>query len=135
MTLWTRQFAPGEHRSSGSLQGGDIMFCRHCGREIADFSSFCSLCGARQRHRAAHKQLTLSAVDKKIAGVCGGIAEYLDVDPTIVRLIWVALSVVPGGFIGGALAYFLAWIIVPKAPASHPAAAGAATVDVSAKAG
>jgi phage shock protein PspC (stress-responsive transcriptional regulator) len=66
----------------------------------------------------------LSATDKKIAGVCGGIAEYLDVDPTIVRLVWVALSVVPGGFVGGALAYFLAWIIIPKAPALAPAPAG-----------
>ena len=72
------------------------MFCIHCGREIADSSNFCSSCGARQRQRTSHKQLTLSATDKKLAGVCGGIAEYLDVDPTIVRLIWVALSVVPG---------------------------------------
>jgi phage shock protein C len=81
------------------------MFCIQCGREIAHTSSFCSSCGARQRQRTSHKQLTLSDSDKKIAGVCGGIAEYLDVDPTIVRLIWVALSVVPGGFVGGALAY------------------------------
>jgi phage shock protein C len=68
----------------------------------------------------------LSATDKKLAGVCGGIAEYLDVDPTVVRLIWVALSVVPGGFVGGALAYILAWIIIPKAPAFASAAAAAA---------
>jgi phage shock protein PspC (stress-responsive transcriptional regulator) len=61
-----------------------------------------------------------------MAGVCGGIAEYLDVDPTIVRLVWVALSVVPGGFVGGALAYVLAWIIIPKAPAFATTAAVAA---------
>ena len=103
------------------------MFCIQCGREIVDTSSFCSTCGARQRQRTSHKQLTLSATDKKLAGVCGGIAEYLDVDPTIVRLIWVALSVVPGGFVGGALAYFLAWIIIPKAPAFAPTATDAAT--------
>src|ERR1700693_877997 len=104
------------------------MFCIHCGGEIADSSSFCSSCGARQRQRTSHKQLTLSSTDKKVAGVFGGLAEYLYVDPTIVRLIWVALSVVPGGFVGGALAYFLAWIIIPKAPAvaSTPAAAGTA---------
>jgi phage shock protein PspC (stress-responsive transcriptional regulator) len=70
-----------------------------------------------------------------LAGVCGGIAEYLDVDPTIVRLVWVALSVVPGGFVGGALAYVLAWIIIPKTPAYAPAAAGAATAQASPKAG
>ncbi|HWF12690.1 MAG TPA: PspC domain-containing protein [Candidatus Acidoferrales bacterium] len=73
----------------------------------------------------------LSMKDKKIAGVCGGIAEYLDVDPTIVRLIWVALSVVPGGFVGGVLAYVLAWAIIPKSPAFVPAAV--ATSQASAK--
>ena|SRR4029077_1976076 len=92
------------------------MFCMQCGREIADSSNFCSSCGGALRQRTSRKQLTLSATNKKLAGVCGGLAEYLDVDATIVRLIWVALSVVPGGFVGGALAYFLAWIIIPKAP-------------------
>ena len=58
----------------------------------------------------------LSSTDSKIAGVCGGIAEYFNVDPTIVRLIWTALSVVPGGFVGGILAYLFAWIIIPKGP-------------------
>jgi phage shock protein C len=111
------------------------MFCINCGGEIADSSSFCSSCGARQRHRTSHKQLTLSATDKKLAGVCGGIAEYLDVDPTIVRLIWVALSVVPGGFVGGVIAYFLAWIVIPKPPAFATTTAGAATAEPSAKAG
>jgi len=110
------------------------MYCIQCGREIAESSNFCSLCGGRQRQRTSHRHLTLSATEKKLAGVCGGIAEYLDVDPTIVRLIWVALSVVPGGFVGGAIAYFLAWIIIPKAPGFVPAAAGAATVDPSPKA-
>jgi phage shock protein C len=113
------------------------MVCANCGREIAESSNYCSSCGARQRQRTSHKQLMLSATDKKLAGVCGGIAEYLDIDPTVVRLIWVALSVVPGGFVGGALAYFLAWIIIPKAPAPAFAstAAGATTVQPSAKAG
>jgi phage shock protein C len=111
------------------------MYCIHCGGEIADSSNFCSLCGGKQRQRNSHKQLTLSVTDKKMAGVCGGIAEYLDVDSTVVRLVWVALSVVPGGFIGGALAYFLAWIIIPKAPAFASTAASAAAAEPSAKAG
>jgi phage shock protein C len=57
-----------------------------------------------------------SATDSRIAGVCGGLGEYLDVDPTIVRLVWVVLSVVPGGIVGGIVVYLLAWIIMPKAP-------------------
>jgi phage shock protein PspC (stress-responsive transcriptional regulator) len=97
--------------------GGSVMNCSNCGIEINESSSYCSSCGNRIRQRVLHKKLTLSATDSKIAGVCGGIAEYLDVDPTIVRLVWVALSVVPGGFIGGFLAYVLAWIIIPKASA------------------
>jgi phage shock protein C len=111
------------------------MFCVHCGREIGDSCNFCSACGGRQRQRTSQKQLTLSATDKKMAGVCGGIAEYLDVDPTIVRLVWVALSVVPGGFVGGALAYVLAWIIIPKAPAYISASASAAAAQTAPKAG
>jgi phage shock protein C len=124
-----------EARLESPSSGDDIMFCIQCGREIDDASSFCSSCGARQRARTSHKQLTLSVTDKKLAGVCGGIAEYLDVDSTIVRLIWVALSVVPGGFVGGALAYFLAWIIIPKAPALASTAAGTTAVQPSPKAG
>jgi len=68
--------------------------------------------------------LTRSSADYKIGGVCGGIAEYLDTDPTLVRVIWAVLAVVPGCFVGGVLAYLAAWIIVPKAPSlAAPAAA------------
>lgn len=107
------------------------MVCSNCGREIAESSNYCSSCGARQRHRVSYKHLTLSATDSKIAGVCGGIAEYLDVDPTIVRLIWVALSVVPGGLVGGVLAYLLAWIIIPKASVLSATAPGAVPAQTS----
>ncbi len=50
---------------------------------------------------------------KWIAGVCGGIAEYLNLDPTIIRVLWVILSLLYGI---GVLAYIVAWIIVPKNP-------------------
>lgn len=112
------------------------MYCIGCGKEIGSGSNFCPSCGAQQRERISHKRLMLSASDKKIAGVCGGLAEYLDVDATIVRLIWVALSVVPGGFVGGGLAYFLAWIIIPKSPEAVSAASNAgAAVAAAPKAG
>ena len=57
------------------------------------------------------KRLTKSKTEKKIFGVCGGIAEYLDVDPTIVRLIW-AGSVIMFGV--GALGYLVAALILPE---------------------
>src|ERR1700722_18838074 len=100
------------------------MFCSNCGKEISEASNFCFSCGAKQHARGAYKQLTRSATDSKIAGVCGGIAEYMNADPTVVRLIWVVLSVVPGGLVGGLVAYLLAWIIIPKAPMPASTVAG-----------
>jgi phage shock protein PspC (stress-responsive transcriptional regulator) len=47
-----------------------------------------------------------------LGGVCGGIADYLDADPTIVRLLWAIITLVSVGF--GLLAYLLAWIIIPE---------------------
>ncbi len=57
------------------------------------------------------KQLRKSSTNKKIAGVCGGIGEYFDIDPTLVRLGFVALSFMFGG---GLVVYILASIIMPE---------------------
>ncbi len=57
--------------------------------------------------------------DRKIAGVCGGIAEYLEIDPTLVRLIW-ALVVFAGG--SGVLLYIIASVIMEDAPDYVPEA-------------
>jgi phage shock protein C len=108
------------------------MMCSHCQRDISDSSNFCSYCGARQRPTGVSRRLMRSAVDSKLGGVCGGIGEYFDVDPTMVRLLWAVLSVVPGAFVGGVLAYILAWAIVPKAPLPF-AAPGAAALEHAAK--
>jgi len=67
------------------------------------------------------KRLYRSATDVQIAGVCGGIAEYFDADPTIVRLIWVALTIVPGAIVLGVLAYLIMWAVVPRANTPVPA--------------
>jgi phage shock protein PspC (stress-responsive transcriptional regulator) len=53
---------------------------------------------------------------KLIAGVCGGIAKWLDWDPTLVRLGYVVLTVVSAGF-PGVLIYLLLWILMPQEPA------------------
>lgn len=57
------------------------------------------------------KRLYRSIRNKKIAGVCGGLGDYFDIDPTIIRLAWLALILAGGG---GIVAYIIAWIIVPK---------------------
>lgn len=60
------------------------------------------------------KRLYRSRKDRKIAGVCGGIAEYFGIDPTIVRVIAILL-LIPGG-LPGFLPYVAMWIIVPNNP-------------------
>lgn len=60
-----------------------------------------------------YKKLYRSVTDKMVGGVCGGLAEYFDIDPVIVRLIFV-LAVIFGG--SGILAYIILWIIIPQKP-------------------
>ena len=61
------------------------------------------------------KRLYRSTRDRVIAGVCGGLGEYFQVDSTLIRLLWVVLTVASMG-VGGILAYILAWIIIPEKP-------------------
>ena len=56
------------------------------------------------------KRLYKSDKDKKVCGVCGGIANYFDVDPTVIRLIWVIFTLAGGS---GLIAYIIAAIIMP----------------------
>lgn len=56
------------------------------------------------------KRLHRSLTDRKIAGVCGGIAEYLGWDSTLVRLLWVILTLLGGS---GVLIYLVLWIVMP----------------------
>lgn len=65
-----------------------------------------------------------SRTDEKIAGVCGGFAEYLEVDVTLVRLVWLA-ALFLGGW--GFIAYIVAWIVMPLEPEPHRASSPAPT--------
>ncbi|WP_097006235.1 PspC domain-containing protein [Lacrimispora amygdalina] len=56
------------------------------------------------------KKLYRSDTDKMLCGVCGGIAEYFDVDPTIIRLLWAILACTGSGI----LAYIIAAVIIPR---------------------
>ena len=58
------------------------------------------------------KKLSRSRKNRMIAGVCGGIGEYLEIDPTVIRLIWVLLVFLSFGT--AIIAYIVAWIIVPE---------------------
>lgn len=60
-----------------------------------------------------NKRLYRSRKDQQIAGVCGGVADYLGVDPTLVRLLWVIFALAGGP---GLLLYVIMWAIVPEEP-------------------
>lgn len=62
-----------------------------------------------------HKKLYRSEENRVFAGICGGVGEFLNVDPVLVRLIWL-LTVIFTGVIPGVAAYFIATLIIP----SHP---------------
>lgn len=57
------------------------------------------------------KKLYKSMTDKKVSGVCGGIAEYFDMDSTVVRLAWVLFTLLGGS---GIIAYIVAALVMPK---------------------
>lgn len=59
------------------------------------------------------KRLYRSRDDKMLAGICGGLGEYLEVDPTIVRLVTVVVSLMLGIPI---LGYLIAWFVIPQEP-------------------
>lgn len=59
------------------------------------------------------KKLYKSSTDKKLAGVCAGIAEYFELDSTIIRMAWLFFTILGGS---GILAYIIAAIVMPEAP-------------------
>jgi phage shock protein PspC (stress-responsive transcriptional regulator) len=103
------------------------MTCSRCAKNIEGDSAFCRYCGASvpASAPASPRRLTRRPSEGKLGGVCAGIAAYLNTDPTVVRLVWVILSVVPGAVIGGLIAYAVAWILLPPETAATPAAAAA----------
>jgi phage shock protein PspC (stress-responsive transcriptional regulator) len=59
--------------------------------------------------------LRLSRRNRRIAGVCGGLAEWLGWDPTVVRVLYIGVSVLSAAF-PGILVYLVLWLVVPRAP-------------------
>lgn len=97
------------------------MYCTNCGAQLQQDDTFCSQCGTGVGKTLVRphssQRLYRSIYNKKMAGICGGLAEYLAVDPTFVRLIFVVFGVCFPPFI---LGYLAAWIIVPKEPPRLP---------------
>jgi phage shock protein C len=100
------------------------MTCSKCQRDITEYSNYCYYCGTRQQTPQpgapiVQKRLMRSVTDTKIAGICGGLAEYMDVDSTVVRLVWVLVTFFTG-IVFGIIAYCVAWMVIPLAPVLVP---------------
>src|SRR6266481_2394407 len=99
------------------------MTCATCQKDIAAGSKFCYSCGAKQPETPAaapspayytpRKKFVRSTNDRKVAGVCAGVADYFDMDPTLVRILWALATLIPGPHI---IAYLVIWIPAPEGP-------------------
>jgi phage shock protein PspC (stress-responsive transcriptional regulator) len=102
------------------------MLCPNCQKDVPPGSNFCCSCGARQPDAATpnysappsppyaaptRRRIVRSINDRKIAGVCAGVAEYFDLDPLLVRIVWLLLLLCAGT---GALAYIVCWVLFPE---------------------
>lgn len=97
------------------------MTCVRCHGDVAPDARYCSACGAPQHGGQGSpfgtRRLVRLPVEGKMAGVCAGIADYFDVDVTLIRALWLALSIIPGAILGGLVAYALAWAVMPEGTA------------------
>src|SRR5436305_6764839 len=91
------------------------MYCCNCGRKLEDQARFCSDCGTprpglQPPSAQIYERRPFSRTrDKKIAGVCGGVARYFDVEVTLVRILWLIAAIFPP--LPGLIAYIVCWIV------------------------
>jgi phage shock protein C len=95
------------------------MYCSNCGKDIGDNPVFCQSCGSRVASvlpftlPSAKRPFARYSADKKIAGVCGGVARYFGLDSSLVRAIWLLCVLLAGT---GLLVYLVLWIAMPLDP-------------------
>ena len=66
-----------------------------------------------KKNAGKSKRLYLSRRERKVAGVCGGIAEYAEADPTVIRLLFILFALMTA-VVGGVFFYLLAWAVMPS---------------------
>ena len=98
------------------------MYCCNCGKELEEVAQYCSVCGtARPPVRPPtgepyeRRPFSRMREGRKIAGVCAGAARYLDIDVTLVRLVWILLTIFLA-ILPGIAAYVVCWVVMPEDP-------------------
>jgi phage shock protein PspC (stress-responsive transcriptional regulator) len=89
------------------------MFCVTCGFPLEAEDLFCRRCGCETPsgvEQAVRPKLRLCRKNRRVAGVCGGVARYLDQEPGRVRMVWAAASLLP--FSPGLVAYAICWAVM-----------------------
>jgi phage shock protein C len=102
------------------------MFCSQCGKQVDPSSRFCTACGATIASAPPPPpgnypntgQLTRSRHDRMIAGVCAGFALHYGWNLNLVRILTALVAIFTGV---GAIAYLVAWLVIPEAPYALPA--------------
>jgi len=106
------------------------MFCTHCGRQVCAEDRFCGQCGAAQSPTVIPvpaRRLYRPRSGRMLGGVAAGLAHYLDLDVTLIRIALVALMLFSCGLV--VVGYIIAWILMPEEPlALIPPAPAAAAV-------
>jgi phage shock protein PspC (stress-responsive transcriptional regulator) len=97
-----------------------MVYCSKCGKKNPNDAKYCKICGNSIKKddtkTVEHKRLYRSDDDKLLGGVCGGIAEYFDIEPIFVRIVFLIGLFFSFGFI--IIIYILFWIFVQKNPNS-----------------
>lgn len=96
------------------------MFCTKCGVEMEERARFCAQCGTatgrgiQQLPANTYNRMSRPRDDRKIAGVCSGLARYLGIDVSLARILFVVLAIWPVGL--GFIFYIVCWIVMPNDP-------------------
>lgn len=99
-----------------------MFFCSRCGAQIPTDARFCPKCGMLQEiaetpYAGQPRRLVRPREGRMIAGVCQGVAQYMNWDVSLVRILLVVLVLGAGT---GVLAYIIGWIVMPEADYSLP---------------